>query len=260
LPGYDDPLLGTGVPKSLRGSNGDWDLAKLNIKMRFIAHLLPWIVAVVALAMVLIAGAALFFTVRPDYWPWTSRAAVGELRVGEVRIGNVGLLEPEPLMKVSELLTVFLAGIGLAIGFQQWHDARKEASLEKYYERLDLANRRMEAIYAVGRRGTSERNYHAGCLPIGRQQDIVQCGLPPAAVWIYTELDNLEYVLQKYQLGYVDAELMKRALGYFSSLCREIPLFADTARAGADPGSGSGYRRITKKVIHDVANAVDQEK
>jgi hypothetical protein len=96
----------------------------------------------------------------------------------------------------------------------------------------------MEAIYGVGRRSNDEQDYHAGRLPIGRQQDIVRCGLPPAAVWIYTELDNLEYVLQKYQLGYVDTELMKRALGYFSSLCREIPLFADTARAGANPGSG----------------------
>lgn len=58
-------------------------------------------------------------------------------------------------MKVSELFTVFLAGIGLAIGFQQWRDARREASLEKYYDRLDLANRRMEAIYAGGQRGES---------------------------------------------------------------------------------------------------------
>ena len=117
----------------------------------------------------------------------------------------------------------------------------------------------MEAIWEAGRGSDGGKHYHEGRLPIRGQQDIIRCGLPPAAMWVYTEIDNLEYVLQKYELGYVDAELMKRALGFFATLCKQIPLFADTARAGADPRSGSGYRRATKEIVQAVTNAVAEE-
>lgn len=258
--GRDDPVLGTGVPANLQARDGDWNLAELGIKMRPAARSMPWFAAAIVV-LTLLAAAGLFFSFWPEYWPWprTGRTAVGELRIGATRIGSVGLPEPEPPVKVGELLTLFVAGIGLAVGYQQWRSARKEASLEKYYERLDVSNRRMEAIWEAGSRGGGTP-YHEGSLPIQSQQDIVRCGLPPAAMWVYTEIDNLEYVLQKYELGYVDKELMKRALGFFASLCRQVPLFAATARAGANPSSGSGYRRKTKQVVKAVTDAIDKEK
>src|SRR5215213_8935621 len=174
--------------------------------MKASARFMPRVVVATILTMTLLAAAGLFFSIWPDRGPSprTSRAVAGELRIGTTRVGSVGLPEPEPPMKVGELLTLFIAGIGLAVGYQQWRSARREASLEKYYERLDLSNRRMEAIWEAGRGSDGGKHYHEGRLPIRGQQDIIRCGLPPAAMWVYTEIDNLGYVLQKYELGYVD--------------------------------------------------------
>ena len=44
----------------------------------------------------------------------------------------------------TDVATTILALGALVVGYQQWREAREEASMEKYYERLDIANRRRE--------------------------------------------------------------------------------------------------------------------
>src|SRR4051794_30659884 len=45
--------------------------------------------------------------------------------------------------RTRDLLQLLLLIVGFIFGFIQWVLARYEASLEKFYERLDMANRRL---------------------------------------------------------------------------------------------------------------------
>jgi hypothetical protein len=67
---------------------------------------------------------------------------------------------------------VALGTVGVA--HQHRRAARHEASLDKLYERLALANDRLERVSDTAR-----------------------------SIYIFTELDNLEYVIEKYKLGYI---------------------------------------------------------
>jgi len=81
----------------------------------------------------------------------------------------------------------------LLIGYQQWRDARQEASFERFYDRLNIANSRREKL-----------------------------GADPFTMYVFAELDNLEYVIERYKLGYMSAELACRGLETFKSRCRQV--------------------------------------
>lgn len=80
-----------------------------------------------------------------------------------------------------------LISLGAAIvAFQQWRENRYEISIDKYYDRLESANKRLE------------------CLDI-----------PKEKMHVYVELDKLEYVIVKYELGFIPAKFAKRAIDNF---------------------------------------------
>jgi hypothetical protein len=90
----------------------------------------------------------------------------------------------------DEFTAILTLGVA-AIAYQQWRASRHEISIDKYYDRLEEANKRLEPLgYA------SKEKLHC-----------------------YIELDKLEYVIVKYELGFISAKLMMRAIDNFQFHC-----------------------------------------
>jgi hypothetical protein len=117
--------------------------------------------------------------------------------------------------------------------FWYWQSARYEASMDRYYDRLNLANTRYEKL--------SPDKY---------------------LMYMFMELDNLEYVIEKYKWGYITAEQAFRGLKLFYTHCREIK--EDVQGAGKVPlnelasiwvGNG-GYLTTTCHVVTHVCDEI----
>lgn len=115
-----------------------------------------------------------------------------------------------------------MLSLGIAIvAYQQWLAARYEISTEKYYDRLDSANKRLEGI-----EGTKKEDMHA-----------------------FVELDKLEYVIIKYNLGYISPDLALRALNNFRRLCDHRPGFKELALRWVKTAA---YLDRTEKVVEAI--------
>jgi|GEM_PF-5137715 len=97
-------------------------------------------------------------------------------------------------IKGQDAATAVFAIGSFLLAFQQWDAARYEASLDKYYERLDLSNTRFEKLDDVD-----------GYI-----------------MYIFMEIDNLEYIIEKYKWAYVSKVQAFRALKTFYAHCRDI--------------------------------------
>ena len=64
-------------------------------------------------------------------------------------------------------------------------------------------------------------------------------------MYVYLELDNLEYVIVRYQLGYLRLPLLRRAVRTFGSRC-ESQSFCNIA---AEIVNGAGYAQATVDVV-----------
>lgn len=251
LPGFGGPR----PPRAERRKNGRWDLKLLGVKRRRHVVLFDAAVLMAALLIIVSLVALYFWQSIPD--PHAGAPGLGELWFGDSKVGAVGLPDPERMVKPGEMLLGILAAIGVGIGLVQWRDARREASLEKYYERLDLANRRMEAIYEARSSKEGGPVYRPGRGPTQRDVlDVLHRGIPPEAMWIFTELDNLEYVLVKYELGFASCHMVCRALDNFASKCESVPHFARSATALVGREVGAGFQAVTQNVVSAMARDV----
>lgn len=112
-----------------------------------------------------------------------------------------------------------LITLGLAVvACQQWIANRQETSIDKYYDRLEGANKRLAEIPDV----------------------------KPEDMYVFVELDKLEYVIIKYNLGYISPELAKRALENFLSICARRDRFKDRASHHLEEAA---YLEKTKRVV-----------
>ena len=141
----------------------------------------------------------------------------------------------------GQIGTSLVAVVAAVFAYYQWADARREASLEKFYERLKLTNEQ----YA--------RSEHARQL-VGHFWDEAE-GTPGFDRRMYTflELDNLEYMLLRYQLGFVRKRLMWRAIRTFAARCESPPFRALALKLA----SGSGYDDKTRAVTEVLARGAD---
>lgn len=117
--------------------------------------------------------------------------------------------------------------------FQQWKEARYETTLDKYYERLELANSRLE------KRDNANKDI----------------------MYVFMELDNLEYVIEKHKRGYIEAEQAARGLRTFHSHCKNIFKMIDednTEKSFRDLAykwvHKAGYQDTTKQVVSTICN------
>ncbi len=142
-------------------------------------------------------------------------------------IGVIGVL--------TTLITITLA-------FSQWRAVRREATFERYYDRIDLANRRMARI--------SEAKAN---LPSDSSRSMTGEGwLTPFELLVFAELDNLEYASEKYKLGYMKPELAARSLRHFYARCideKQGELFREKA---IEYIQVLGYEKSTRVIVEKL--------
>jgi len=123
----------------------------------------------------------------------------------------------------SQAFTAILS-LGVAIiAYRQWRGARHEISIDKYYDRLETANKRLE---------------------------VLKIDKPAAEdMHVFAELDKLEYVIVKYEYGYISPVLALRALKNFHALCSDRKGFSEKASYWVHQAA---YREITRSVARAV--------
>jgi hypothetical protein len=145
---------------------------------------------------------------------------------------------------VPNIITGIVAIGALILGYQQWRAARNEKSLEKFYERLELTNQKFEAWpgarellgqYPVLEGSESER-----------EEVLFQ-----RAMYTFRELDNLEYALAKYKLGYMSSEYALRSLKIFQHRC-DSPAFSELALRCCT--IDAAYQAETIKVVKKICS------
>jgi hypothetical protein len=136
----------------------------------------------------------------------------------------------------ARLATIVLAVGAYILSYQQWRAARNEISLDKFYERLDKADQRLEnwpnarsMLRHFWGEETNEEWYQK-------------------LNYMYVELDNLEYVIEKYKLGYIHPEQALRGLRTFRSRSM-APQFRELLMESINELEDAGYQRTTVEVV-----------
>jgi hypothetical protein len=86
-------------------------------------------------------------------------------------------------------------------------------------------------------------------------------GTPPRVgvglfdMWVFAELDNLEYIIEKYAWGFITATQARRALETFRSRCQHDPTFTQRAR---EFSRESAYSTTTCQVVEQIQRQLNQ--
>jgi hypothetical protein len=149
---------------------------------------------------------------------------------------------------VARILATVAAGLAFAFTYVQWHLGREEASYDKYYDRMKLVN---EHIDAAGRE-------YARLRELAPKEEPASWLLDHHRNMItFAELDNLEYVLGKRRLNYVEDDLVERAVRTFKAQCAQA-WFCEKVRFWTVQ-TELGYRPRTRAAARFLAG-LDTEK
>jgi hypothetical protein len=147
----------------------------------------------------------------------------------------------------ADMVAMLITIGGLTLAYQQWYGTRHEMSLQKFYERLEVTNQRLDNWPAA--------RPLAGPWPIiNGQHKRSEEQVYERAMYVYRELDSLEYAVEKYRLGFMDAENAHRCLRTFYARCqssefRELALHCVTANCG--------YSHNTIDVVNRVHSSIE---
>lgn len=164
-----------------------------------------------------------------------------------IHISNENSRLPEVLTAVAALATILLA-------YSQWRESRQEASFEKYYERQEITNRRMER---EGERAEKIREEKANG-EADEKADLDAGWESLFNMLVFAEMDNLEYVSEKYKLGYIKPELACRALRHFYARCIDKhrgKKFRDRAAQWIEVIS---YEETTRTIVGRIITKADK--
>lgn len=143
-------------------------------------------------------------------------------------------------LRWPDILTVLAGFVIFSVGYLQWRAVRQEITFDKFYDKLDVANKRFDAWRIERLKSDHEK-----------LEDHLH------TMFFFAELDNLEYVIEKYQLGYVKRELAERAMRTFESRCVE-ERFRSCALyfLGAEEGEqvARGFQRTTRMVVRHMCH------
>ena len=158
---------------------------------------------------------------------------------------------PSPHLSQLDVITAVIALGALGLGFHQWCASRNEISLDRFYDRLEVTNRildeRKEVRSFAGPWHSVEgsKNQH--------DEDVIY----HTSMYVYRELDNLEYAIAKYKLGYMSPENALRSLRTFRGRCNSSPEFRVLALMCAK--ANEGYDSITQEVVKKVCQEFMEE-
>jgi len=153
---------------------------------------------------------------------------------------------------VKDVLQISILITGFAIGYVQWRLARYEVSLEKYYDRLDVADKRLGTLIE---QAWSRTNPEAQ--PFSVYENPPRVGVLLFDIWVFAELYNLEYVIQKYRRGYTEHEQVCRGLHTFRARCENDPEFLKRAVRFC---SRPNYHDSTRIVVKRIESEMDDQK
>jgi predicted transcriptional regulator len=139
--------------------------------------------------------------------------------------------------------TAVVAFGALVGGYFQWQAVRNETSIERYYDRLELADHRLDAWPAA------RALFLCPSACEGKQEDASY----QRCMYVYVELDNLEYAIEKYKVGYMSADTALRALRTFQSRCTSEE-FRKIARQSVPT---AGYHTSTVEVVSNVLREIE---
>jgi hypothetical protein len=180
------------------------------------------------------------FSVRHGAWIFVG----GVIAVALV----AGILVQELPFQLSgpETVTAIVAVSAFILGYQQWNAARNEIALDKYYERLEITNQRLDEWRAA--------RSLAGTWPIAEgSQHLKEEELFQRTMYVYRELDNLEYAVVKYRLGYMSAETALRCLRTFRARCQSLEFRDITLKCIS---VNEGYEHATIEVVKEVCRNI----
>ena len=109
----------------------------------------------------------------------------------------------------TRIATVMAACFAMILGYHQWRASRHDASIDKYYDRLDALDRRLDSSESAR---ALVSHFWAGSSLFSLSYE--------EAMYIYAELDILEYSIEKYRMGFMSSMLALRAVNSFRSRCR----------------------------------------
>ncbi len=141
---------------------------------------------------------------------------------------------PPGLPNGAQLATALVTAAAGFFAYYQWTDSRRESSLEKFYDRLNLVN---ERFYAWKDARQLVPHFWGASAEDGDFHQMM---------YVYLELDNLEYMIFRYQLGFVRKPLFRRAVRTFGSRCQS-KAFCDLA---VELVNGAGYDTKTVEVVN----------
>lgn len=157
----------------------------------------------------------------------------------------IGLILTQNLTNTIPIADATMALIALGaliVGYEQWRAARHESAMEKYYDRLDIPNRRRESA------AESVRKVMRHTSPDLKHED------QNLLMYVCLELDNLEYVVEKYKVGYIKHEQACRGLRTFQQRC----LSPEFRRLAKKRVRDRDYHPSTIKVVKKVCRVIDR--
>jgi hypothetical protein len=134
----------------------------------------------------------------------------------------------EGIISVSELTTGIIGFGALLLGLQQFRLARNEVSLDTFYDRLDVTNRRLEAC-----------EHPRPLVDCWDEDDRDDDRTFARKMYVYREIDNLDYAIAKYRIGFMSPDNAHRALRTFRSRCDPSRDFCKIALNAL--GDATGY-------------------
>jgi hypothetical protein len=119
----------------------------------------------------------------------------------------------------TDYATAIIGMVAFVFGFYQWRSSRYEKSMEDFYSRLNLANQRRESTQSARLVSTLLGQPWESNEIVDYSQHL--CGYNDHlwSMYVYAELDNLEYVVEKYNLGYMEPRPALRGLRTFYQRC-----------------------------------------
>jgi hypothetical protein len=149
----------------------------------------------------------------------------------------VGWWSPD-LIKDTKALIIGLGA--LLVGVQQWRSSRSEVSLDTFWNRLSGTNDRLCEWEEV-------RGFAGPWKEPGRKAFVSF----KRRMYVYLELDSLEYAIAKYRIGYMSPDDAYRSLNTFRQRCLAS---SDFCRLATDCAQNYAYDVETRVVVRRICN------
>lgn len=158
--------------------------------------------------------------------------------------------------EIKGLATPLVTVSAVLLAYHQWKHLRNEVSIAGSLERLDIVNSYFR-----------NSNSHDTIKHFFGDEPTWDDGIEDRQEWdrrmyVFMELDNLQYALEKYRLGYSSAYQAMRVVDVFAARCKS-EAFLSTTKQLVSPKAGSYTRETCIAVsslkigqrFHEVLNA-----